>query len=80
MTVNQKKLRATCYQRLKRTNKSTLDLVSAENDLLHWLNAIYLSETKMDDYHNSTRHFLLYIAACGNYMMDQRVYRDRILL
>lgn len=80
MTVNQKNLRAACYQRLNRTNKSMLDLVSVENDLFHWLNAIYLSATKMDDYHNSARHFLLYIAACGNYKMDQSVYRDCILV
>lgn len=34
----------------------------------------------MNDYHNSVRHFLLWITACGNYEMDQSLYRCRILI
>lgn len=60
--------------------KSTLNLSSVKNETFHLLNTIYLSETEIDNYHNSARHFLLYITACGIYKMDQRLYRDLISL
>lgn len=57
-----------------------LDHVFAEKVSFHQFDAKHLSETKIDDYHNSAAHFLLYITACGNYKTDQRLYRDLILI